>query len=631
MSEKDMERPEELQEQFPVEETPQEMIPEEAPAEEIFEQESYEEVPAEEVYEAVPAEEVFAQIPAEEIVAEDAVEAAPAEDAPAYRRRHRDLSTPSDAAFAEDARAASVASSVAYIDEEAPAPKKAKKEKKEKKAKKPLSKTAKIVLIVIAAVLVLGGVFLGIYINRIVNRVDVVFNTGDHAADKPGVENLGDVTLDPSDPDYYEEMLAKADLSMLSKDIVNVMVIGVDYAPERDTWNGKKSWHADVMLVLAINTKENTVDMISLPRDTYAKIPGVKGIYKLNASLDCGGGVPDGFGKVMEAGSWMLGDIPIDYYFAVTMPAVKELVNAMGGVTYDLEEDFEMAGREYKAGEQFMDGQAVLDYLRVRKDIGSKGDLNRVNRQKRMLMALFDAMKSRDMLLKVPDILGAVQEGTYTNLSNEQILSLACFAYKLDTENIGMYSMGGHMESIFNWNFCITDQKNRVNIIKEVYGVDAKAYSSYTKDGAHIRWNEMRREPYLKTAGKLLKTIGPKLDADALLPEKLPVATPAPVDPGTEGGEGAEPTQKPVAEKPVPGVNVRQYSPEIHALYTQVLESIAIIEAEEDPEKLEKLGVLDTLVEQCDQLASLMKQPKIDWKVPYEKDPSFNEIYVDFR
>ena len=108
-------------------------------------------------------------------------------------------------------------------------------------------------------------------------------------------------------PDPYEEMLSVADMSMM-KDIVNVLVIGVDYAPERETWSGKHAYHADVMLVLAINFKENTVDMISLPRDTYAKIPGVDGIYKLNASLDCGGGLPDGFPKVCESASWMLGD-----------------------------------------------------------------------------------------------------------------------------------------------------------------------------------------------------------------------------------------------------------------------------------------------------------------------------------
>lgn len=153
----------------------------------------------------------------------------------------------------------------------------------------------------------------------------------------------------------YELLQANADYSLMDG-IVNVLLVGVDYAPERETWNGKHEYHADVMLLLAVNFKENKVDMISIPRDTYAKIPGVNGKYKINASINCGGGMPDGLPKVCEAASWMLGGIPVDYYYAVTMPVVKELVDAIGGVEYDLDVDFTMAGRSYKKGRQYMDG-----------------------------------------------------------------------------------------------------------------------------------------------------------------------------------------------------------------------------------------------------------------------------------
>ena len=201
-------------------------------------------------------------------------------------------------------------------------------------------------------------------------------------------------TIDP-----YTELQQQADTSIM-KNILNVAFIGVDYAEERLSGYGGKAednaFHADVILVLAINFDENRVDMISIPRDTYAKIPGVKGIYKINASLDCGGGLfaenGAGFEKVCDAASWMLGDIPVDYYYAVTMPAVKQLVDAVGGVDYDLELDFKMQGRTYQKGQQHMDGQAVLDYLRVRKNVVSSGDNNRVNRQKKMLVALFQSM-----------------------------------------------------------------------------------------------------------------------------------------------------------------------------------------------------------------------------------------------
>ncbi len=199
------------------------------------------------------------------------------------------------------------------------------------------------------------------------------------------------------------------------------------------------------MMVAAINFDENRVDLISLPRDTYAKIPGVKGIYKLNASLNCGGGYEAaggaGFLKTCEAASWMLGGIPINYYYAVTMPAVKQLVDAVGGVDYNLEMTYTMMGRRYTAGPTHLNGQGVLDYLRVRKNIQSGGDLNRVNRQKKMLIAIFKSLQEQNLILKVPEILSSFDGQLYTNCTLGQTAALTKFGYGLDGGNIGMYSM----------------------------------------------------------------------------------------------------------------------------------------------------------------------------------------------
>lgn len=337
-------------------------------------------------------------------------------------------------------------------------------------------------------------------------------------------------TIDP-----YTELQQQADTSIM-KNILNVAFIGVDYAEERLSGYGGKAednaFHADVILVLAINFDENRVDMISIPRDTYAKIPGVKGIYKINASLDCGGGLfaenGAGFEKVCDAASWMLGDIPVDYYYAVTMPAVKQLVDAVGGVDYDLELDFKMQGRTYQKGQQHMDGQAVLDYLRVRKNVVSSGDNNRVNRQKKMLVALFQSMQQQNLILKIPDILGAFEGQLFTNTNLSQTAALALFAYGLNSDSIGMYSMGSGKNgtsgntNIFNWNFCLTDQANRVKIIKEIYGVDVPQYREYTRTYAWYRWYTMLAEQYLDTCKPLTKHVEALIEKDDLLPTISP-------------------------------------------------------------------------------------------------------------
>lgn len=401
----------------------------------------------------------------------------------------------------------------------------------------------------------------------------------DHLADQmTPPPPTSQATKDPSDsstpgptatPDPYELLLAQADTGFL-KDTVNIMLIGVDHSEERNTWSGKKAFHSDVMIVLAVNKATGAVNMISLPRDTYAKIPGVEGIYKLNASIDCGGGWPSesngnsmsGFEKVCESASWMLGGIPVQYYYAVDMNAVKGLVDAIGGVqNFDVEMDFKMQGRFYKKGMQDMNGQAVLDYLRVRKGVSDAGDLNRINRQKKMLVAIFDKIKQNGLLASIPGLLDAFEGNLYTNTTLAQTAALAAFGYNVDSESIGMYSMGGRYNyGIFNWNFVLTDQDARVALIEKIYGVKVEKYADYSYSAAVAKWNRMQMPVVRKGAESVLSKVKARLDADAKLPvygaatptpaptpTMPPVTTPAPTPPATT------PTPTPPATTPTPG------------------------------------------------------------------------------
>ncbi len=306
------------------------------------------------------------------------------------------------------------------------------------------------------------------------------------------------------------------DLDMIKDGIINVMLIGVDYSDERlteewiDGGKGKTDFHADVMMVIAINTIENRVDMISMPRDTWAEIPGVEGIYKMNASLDCGGGYPEGLYKVCETAEWMLGgDIPIDYYYAVTMPVVKELVDAtVGLVEYDVEMDFTMGEREYEAGVQMLNGQGVLDYMRVRKDIPESGDQNRVDRQKEMLIAIFETMKQKDLLSQLPAIVESFNGKMETNTTLAQTAALASFAYSLPTDNIYMHTMGGSYTKMFDqFNYTFTDQENRVEIIEEVYGLTVPENEEYTYAAASSMWMAHTGGSYISKAQGVLNGI----------------------------------------------------------------------------------------------------------------------------
>lgn len=382
--------------------------------------------------------------------------------------------------------------------------------------------------------------------------------------------------------DPYEELMEKADTSMM-QNIVNILLIGVDYSTERETWNGKKEWHSDVMMVLAINFDENRADLISLPRDTYAKIPDVKGIYKLNASLNCGGGLYNddgtlnerGLEKVCESAEWMLGGIDVDYYYAVTMTSLKDLVDLCGGLEYDMDISFTIQGRHYDKGLQHVNGQAFLDYCRVRKTgngipASEAGDANRVNRQKRMLVALFKQMKADQLITKIPELIDTFDGDLFTNCSFAQTAALAAFAYNLDPANIGMYSMSGDTRTLFHWNFCFTDQSNRVNIIKKIYGVSTKRYSEYTLSYGRYHWCDLLYDRYMEIIDPLTKYVQKLIDEDDKLPEFTPEPTAEPTDEPTPTPDNPtptpdtstpEPTKEPTPE-PTPTKKPEEPTPE---------------------------------------------------------------------
>jgi len=70
--------------------------------------------------------------------------------------------------------------------------------------------------------------------------------------------------------------------------IVNILLLGIDYGYEQSDYISAKDelddCHTDANVVVSINKTQKTVKLVSLPRDVLSYVPGVKGIYKLNAA-----------------------------------------------------------------------------------------------------------------------------------------------------------------------------------------------------------------------------------------------------------------------------------------------------------------------------------------------------------
>ena len=282
------------------------------------------------------------------------------------------------------------------------------------------------------------------------------------------------VTLSPRE---LLEMEADKDFM---KDRVNVLLTGIDYSEERE---GRSDFRTDTIMLLSINFETCKVDMISVPRDSYADIAFTDAKWKINgAYMSAGGREGNGFECMMQTVSDCLGGVPIDYYLAVEMQAVKDIVDIIGGVWYDVDYEFTMNGRHLEKGYQHLTGQQVLDYLRLRKGVTGSSDINRIDRQQRLLLEVFNQMKDSALIAKIPEMYKTLQSQIMTNLNFEQIVALSLFALDFDLENgFNRYTLQGEYMAAYNASkYYVLNHEYTEHIVNEIFGITPKINWEYS-------------------------------------------------------------------------------------------------------------------------------------------------------
>ena len=310
------------------------------------------------------------------------------------------------------------------------------------------------------------------------------------------------------DPDTL--LLSQADLDFL-KSRVNMLLLGIDYSYERE--DIREDFRTDTMLLLSIDFDNKTVDILSVPRDTYAPIYNTSGRWKINSAFMHGGSQDgQGFEYAMQTVSMLLGGIPISYYAGVQMNTVKEIVDAMGGVDYDIDVPISIMGRKIETGFQHLDGQQVLDYCRARKGIST--DIGRIDRQQRLLIEIFNQLQSKEQLVNIPRIYSAMKDNIYTNLSFEQLVALVVFATDIDLEtDMRRYTLDGKYIANYVASFYVLYQDKKAETVKEIFGIDIKTDIRYDYD--YVAADNTAYETIKKTE-KLIKDYADIITADQL-------------------------------------------------------------------------------------------------------------------
>jgi LCP family protein required for cell wall assembly len=217
---------------------------------------------------------------------------------------------------------------------------------------------------------------------------------------------------------------------------VMVLLMGSD---ERHDKNGNivsgDVAHSDTMILAAIDTDHKAVRMLSVPRDLLVTIPGYGPGHRINEAYTLGevhhlvGGGPALAVRTME----QLTGVTIPYYAVITFDGFRQGVDAVGGVTIDVQRpitDHDYPGDHYDyvpvyvpAGRQLMNGESSLEYVRSRHD-DPIGDFGRNVRQQHFLTALSAKLLKPERIGQFTQFLDIIKSNLRTNLSPAEMLAL---------------------------------------------------------------------------------------------------------------------------------------------------------------------------------------------------------------
>ncbi len=231
-----------------------------------------------------------------------------------------------------------------------------------------------------------------------------------------------------------------------NKKLINILVMGID---QRE--NNKNKHQADALYLLSLDNENNSLKAIAISRNTIAEMDtyDINGKFFSTAKQQiC---LAYTYGKTAElssentvkAVSNLLYNIPISGYYSIYMGAVKDIVDAVGGVPVHITEDLTYVDKKMKPGADVtVTGENALKFLQYRPESNAQ----RHERQKRFVASFMNRAKEATLKdLSLPaKMYKKLAANTVTNINAASAVYLASEAINADFELLGIEGTNGH-------------------------------------------------------------------------------------------------------------------------------------------------------------------------------------------
>lgn len=268
----------------------------------------------------------------------------------------------------------------------------------------------------------------------------------------PSTPNVPIEGVDPDDPDYVAPIAVPPDSDVRTKNKYTFFVFG------SDDGNG----NTDVMMVATLDTTPGaySLNVVSIPRDTLVNVSwSVKKVNSIYSAM-----------KTPEAAITKLADIlgyEVDFYVIVDLKAFEKIVDAVGGIEFDLprnmnyDDPAQNLSIHLNKGLQTFDGKKALGVVRFRLGNGNTGyrdgDIGRIKMQQDFLRATAAQILERKNQINILTVIDVFLNNFKSNLTDPR--ELAWFAeelFKLDAENVSFEMMPGNYNDTVNGDSYVT-------------------------------------------------------------------------------------------------------------------------------------------------------------------------------
>ena len=237
------------------------------------------------------------------------------------------------------------------------------------------------------------------------------------------------------------------------KDRINILVMGLD----RREREGDTPTRTDTIFIVTVDPKTKSTSILGIPRDLWVNIPYKDGsgtfedrintVYVWGETSKYPQG---GVGLMKDVLKSEPFDIKIDHYVMIDFKGFESLIDDLGGIDVDVPEEVvdpyysetELPGdylpQHFYPGLQHMDGETALAYSRIRFD---SDDLDRIQRQQRVIFAAVDKANSVDALKNASSLWDRYKSTVKTDISDFQIPGYAALGLQVK-DDINAVSIG---------------------------------------------------------------------------------------------------------------------------------------------------------------------------------------------